>query len=253
MSVPNITNAIDEYIESVTDDRKPDGRYHPSSMHLCDRQVIYEVRGTPVTNPVDKKSKRRFYVGHRLHEIVQRAIESMKGVTDVHLEFEVDAPDENIKGHGDALIETDEDEWWIVEAKSTKKIAAKFGLPKPHHIRQAKDYAWAVKHTGVYVEVTPGTVTFLPPQGDRVKGIILIYLDKEELETWEYSFEYEDSWDDEMVEKLDALDAYRNDPASLPPRLPLNKSGTKQWPCNYCPFKDQCWKVDGPGVLPKMF
>lgn len=260
MTRPNITAALDDYIESVTEDRLPDGRYHPSSMFLCDRKVMYEIRGTPVTNPVDAKSKRRFYIGHRLHEAVQRAVELTEDVTAFWPEFELDYEGENIKGAGDGLVfmadpggDPSDEEVYILEIKSTKKIAVKFGLPKEEHKKQARTYAWAVKHKGVWVKdpyagIT--TPTFLGPLGDKVKGVIMVYLDKEELETYEYFLEYEDSWDDDIAEKLNELDVYREDPLSLPPRLPLTTRGTKQWPCNYCPWKDKCWKVDPSYILP---
>ena len=252
MPRPNITNALDDYIESVTDDRPPDGKYHPSSMFLCDRQVIYGLRGTPVTNPVDDVSKRRFYIGHRLHESVQRAMESAKGVDSFFPEFKVDVPSENVAGAGDGLIFVDGDVY-ILEIKSMKKIAAKFGLPKEEHKSQAKVYAWAVKHHGVQAyDPVDGEWFPLRPQGDRVKGVIILYMEKEQLETWEFFLPYEDEWDDDVIAKLDDLEPYREDPDSLPPRLPLTAKGTKPWHFNYCPFKDKCWKADPAEITPSM-
>jgi hypothetical protein len=62
-----VKEIVDDYIESVTDDREPDGLYHPSSMVGCTRKAIYDVRGVEPTDPIDTKTKRKFYIGHRIH------------------------------------------------------------------------------------------------------------------------------------------------------------------------------------------
>jgi len=132
----SVAAALDAYIESVTEDREPDGKYHPSSMYLCDRQAIYAVRGVEPTEATDGLSKRRFYIGHRLHEAAQRAVESAKGVDEFYPEFEVDVPSANIDGHGDMLIRIGK-KWLVIEVKSIKRYGMR-QLPKDHHAKQAK-------------------------------------------------------------------------------------------------------------------
>lgn len=245
-----IERLVDEYIESVTDEREPDGMYHPSAMFLCNRQVIYSVRSVPKTEDVDLVSKRRFYIGHTLHEVVQRAIEA-SDVDEFYPEFKVNLPDYNIVGAGDVLVRIGDD-WWVIEVKSTKKIAVKFGLPKEEHKRQVGIYSWAAKHHGVEVmdEVINEWIP-IPPLGDALKGVIIVYLEKEELRIWEYHIEYDPQWDIDIEDKLHELEAYREDPDSLPPRLPLKADGKKPWPCAYCPWKTKCWNADPAIILPK--
>lgn len=244
----SVAAAIDKYIESITDERAPDGKYHPSSMFLCPRQVMYGVRATPVTNPVDKVSKRRFYVGHRLHEIVQRAVEAAPGVREFYPEFKVSVKELNIEGHGDGLIGYDDGTWQVLEVKSTKKVAVKFGLPKVEHMKQASTYAMAARNFTVWVVNAAGDEVEIGPL--NVTGIKMVYVEKEELGIYEYDIPYDPSTDAEIADLLEELDIYRADPNSLPPRLPLKADGKKQWPCNYCPWKDKCWNVDPREVEP---
>jgi CRISPR/Cas system-associated exonuclease Cas4 (RecB family) len=249
--VISVTRALDDYIESATEERPPDGKYHPSSMFLCDRQVMYQVRGVAASDPIDLKSKRRFYIGHRLHEAVQRAMESADGVEAFFPEFKVYSDEHNIAGSGDGLVFFDDGTAVVLEIKSTKRIAIKFGLPKEEHKKQAKVYAWAARNVGVQAIDETGAEVDIPPLGDRLKGILIAYLEKEELQIWEYFLSYEEAWDTEVQERLYELDAWREDEDSLPPRLPLKADGKKQWPCNYCPFKTRCWKVDPSRINPK--
>ena len=247
----SVTKALDSYIESVTDEREPDGAYHPSAMFLCDRQAMYGLRATPITNPVDFKSKRRFYIGHRLHEVVQRALEIAPGVAAFFPEFRVSLLDPRVEGHGDGLILLDDGTYIVLEVKSTKRFALKFGLPKIEHQKQVRTYAWAAREHGVWVMNDSYEEVFLEPLGDRLIGTLIVYVEKEELDVWEYFENYDDAWGAFIDEKLNELEVYREDPDSLPPRLPLKADGKKQWPCNYCPWKDKCWRVDPKEIEPK--
>lgn len=251
MALPpfSIKAALDKYIDSVTDEREPDGRWHPSSMFLCNRQAIYQVRGTERSEELDDASKRRFYIGHRLHEAVQRAVEWSPAIKHFYPEFIIDIPELNIKGAGDGLIEFWDGTFVVLEVKSIKKMGVRFGLPKDQHKKQAKVYAWGAKYYGSSVIDEEGNAIQIEPLGDKLTGIIMVYLEKEELDIWDYFLEYTNQWDIDIENQLNELDVYREDPDSLPPRLPLKKDGKKQWPCNYCPWKTKCWKVD-PSKIP---
>lgn len=247
----SVSAALDDYIESVTDERPPDGKYHPSSMFLCARQTMYHVRGVEPTNPVDSVSKRRFYIGHRLHEAVQRAMETATGVAEFYPEFKVYSEELNIAGSGDGLVIFDDGTAVVLEIKSTKRYVVRMGLPKEEHKKQVKVYAHHVRHTGVTAINEYGDEVEIPPLGDRLLGVLIVYLEKEELQIWEYFLPYEAQWDEDLRERIYELDAWRADEDSLPPRLPLKADGKKQWPCNYCPFAKRCWNVDPSKIMPK--
>lgn len=223
-------------------------------MYLCNRQTIYQVRGTQPTEPVDLESKRRFYVGHRLHEVVQRAIESSGGVVEFYPEFEIDDPETNIAGHGDGLIiEDDEDASAIVlEIKSVNPFSVKYGLPKEEHVKQVTTYAVEARNRGIKVyDSLAGEWIDMAPLGNRLKGVKIVYLDKNDLKIYEYFLPYDIAWEEALNEKLYELDVYMNDPDSLPRRLSLTSSGKKPWPCNYCPFKRKCWSLDPVEIPPE--
>lgn len=242
MPAPKIASIVDDYIESVTDDRPPDGWYHPSSMWGCDRKTIYEVRGTPVDSPPDTVAKRRFYIGHRLHEAVQRALESHPDITDFMPEGEVEWPEYNITGHFDGLVFY-KGEWYLLEVKSIKKAAVRMGLPKEDHVKQAVTYWWCVTNHG-YRDANG--LEYGPL---KLAGIIMVYVEKEDLLIYQMDLTPEPEWSTMVPQKVAELDLWRDDEDSLPPRLPRGKGGKKHWLCGYCPFAEKCWNSD-PAVVP---
>lgn len=246
----SVTKALDDYIESIEEPREPDGKYHPSQFWFCDRQTMYALRGVERTNPPDKKSKRRFKIGHILHELVQEALAQSPDVISFYPEFLILDEEGNITGHGDGLIFFSDGTVVVLEAKSIRKAAFKYlhGKPKPEHVKQASIYAHHAKHRGCWVD-TEGGKQFIPPLGDRLIGLLVAYFEKEDLDTAEFFVPYDEQWDADIEEKVEKLRPYREDPESLPPRLPLVK-GKKSWMCNYCDWKDRCWKVDPAKVEP---
>ncbi len=246
----SVASALDDYIESVTDTREPDGKWHPSSMWGCNRQAIYQVRGTKTTEDTDILSKRRFYIGHRLHEAVQRAVESAKGVIECFPEFEVDVKDVNVSGHGDILLRLTDGTYLVIEVKSIKKSGMRMGLPKEQHKSQAMTYTWCLRHYGGRAMGSDGEWVVIPPLGESLRGMAIVYLEKEDLTIVEKFFPWEDEWNATMGEKLVELEMYKADPDSLPPRLPFN--GTrKHWLCGYCAFYTKCWREDPAEIAPK--
>jgi hypothetical protein len=238
----SVTAALDDYIESVEEPREPDGKYHPSQFWGCDRQTIYALRGVERSNPPDKISKRRFKIGHTLHELIQEAIGQSPSVIRFYPEFTIGDPDYNTAGHGDGLAFFDDGTVVVVEIKSIRAAAFKFGLPKADHVKQAGTYAVHARTKGVWVDDDAGK-TFIPPLGDRLIGLLMAYFEKEDLKTFEDFVPYDDQWELDLEQKVSDLQPYRDDPESLPPRLPLVK-GKKAWNCNYCDWRDRCWKID---------
>lgn len=247
----SVADAVDAYIDSVTEDRPFDEKWHPSSMFGCARQAVYQVRGVEPTEETDMLSKRRFYIGHRLHEAVQRALENAKGVAECYPEFEIDVPSLGVVGHGDILIRLEDGRWYMVEVKSIKKWGMKMGLPKENHVQQAMVYAWAVRNQGFNVDKGDGLMVLMPPLGDKLVGIIMVYMEKEELFIVEKPIPWDDSWNGQVAERLVELGMYKDDPDSLPPRLPYAAKGKRHWLCGYCPYTTKCYSVDVAEVPPK--
>lgn len=244
-----VANALDLYIESLRDDREMDGKYHPSSMFQCTRKVVYNVRGVPASEPLDLKSQRRFYIGHRLHEVVQAAIDVTPGVEAFYPEFEADVPALNIAGHGDGLILLSNGNWLLLELKSIRKTGFRYGL-REENLKQAKAYAAAVRIYGVKaLSPSTGLMEQLPPLGDKLVGILVVYVEKEDLDIREHFIEWEDSFHDFVVDRVNELNMYIEAEGSLPPRIPKDKNGNKNWQCRFCPYQRKCWNED-PAEIP---
>lgn len=251
MATFKVENAINEYISSITEEREPDAKLHPSSMFGCLRQVVYIHRGFQSSEELDNQSKRRFYIGHRIHEVVQRAVESSKDILEFYPEFLIDVPEYDVYGHGDILIKLKSGKWIVIELKSIRKSSMRFGMPKEHHVDQATVYAWAAREHGVIAKDALGVEHVIPPLGKDLAGVVIVYIEKEDLIIAEYPLAWKPEWKNRIIQRWAEVEVYKNDPESLPPRLALTKAGKLPWQCNYCPYKTMCWKEDPAEVQPK--
>jgi hypothetical protein len=222
--------ALDAYIRSIEEERTPDGNWHPSNMWTCARQAVLSMRGAEQTQPPDAVSLRRFRIGHMFHELAQAALWKIKGVKNVIVEFPVRIPGFRVAGHGDALVVLEDGGAWVIEFKSTKTAGLKKGL-QPQHGQQGKTYAVIVRKYGI-----PDRE--VPPLGDMLKGVVVVYITKDDGLTVEHVMEYDDSWEAELMERIEYLEQYRQDPESLPPCITQDRSG--KWMENYCPFFPTC-------------
>ena len=160
----SVADALDAHIAATSEDREPDGMYHPSSLFLCERRAIYAVRGILPSNPPDAKTMRVFRVGHEFHRIVQEAVSGSavaldEGIGDsgttayVYHEIELHSPRLNLKGSADTVrfyLDDEAEELLVevIEYKSIKEASLKYGkeLPKPDHVQQALTYAYILRH-----------------------------------------------------------------------------------------------------------
>lgn len=246
-------DALDQYIVSLGGDRDPDGKYHPSSLFQCARKVIYNLRDTGKSETTEPQALRRFWIGHRLHEALQSALAVSPDVDVFYPEFEINVTSHNVTGHGDGLMRVKLEDgswaWVIVEIKSIRKSAFKFGL-KEENLKQAITYAWAVRYFGCEaLSLVTGLMEPLLPLGEELAGILVIYLEKEDLAVREHFIPWSPDMQNEVLDRLTYLNQYRDDPASLPPRIPLEK-GKKNWQCRFCPFQTKCWDQDPDEVKP---
>jgi CRISPR/Cas system-associated exonuclease Cas4 (RecB family) len=192
---------------------------------------VYELRATPATDPRDQRSHRVLHVGTQTHLWVQEALMADLGVLgEIQVEVSVDISDLNLVGHADAVLQVASDgHWEMLEVKSisSRGFAYAKELPKPDHMTQAHCYAYGLIRDGYPI--------------DRIR---YVYISKDDLEVFE-SVEMvdADALEVEVKALIEELEPYREGDA-LPPRLPLNDKGKRNWLCGYCPFQTRCWDQD---------
>lgn len=261
-ATPTFDDIFQSYVESRTEDRERDDRFHPSSLYFCDRRVIYDVRGTeraPTTG-----SKRPLLVGKVLHEEMQAALELAvgKSIKQLFIEGHVDDPDTLIRGNFDALVQYMDDTWELLELKSANGKAIywnrKNGEAKADHVNQGLSYVHVVRNVGFEYE-TPDTnpLAFalgLPKYHESIpdlERLRVVYFDKDKHDIQEFHYTYTDQWRSELETHIAKLMRYRVEGSALPPRLPndswqcASEDGVGKW----CPYFDRCWNIDGEGEV----
>lgn len=258
--------SVDNWIETVASIREPDGKWHPSSLFTCERQAVYEVRGTPPSNDKDNRNKRILHLGTTWHQVIQRAIAADPRIVSVYIEVPAEDDWYNISGHADAVALYEDGTWELFEIKSAglfqwKKIAngeKTKGIPagpKPDHIGQARTYAYALRKNG-FTEEHPTDFVYedgwerVPPLGDLLRTIRFIYICRDDLTIAEFVINVDPAWESDVLEpKMLRLQQYVDDGTALPPRLPNEKDGTRNWLCSgFCVFRDKCFNLDSEGV-----
>jgi hypothetical protein len=235
----SISEALDKYLALIEEPREADAKYHPSSFWLCGRAVILAIRGTKVAEPNTVEDLRVFRMGHIIHQLAQEAVAYMDGANDLpcYNEFRVDIPEWNITGHGDTLraVGGPNDQFEVVEYKSTKSLRY---TPKEDHLKQASIYAVGAHDFGVNVgDETSGDI-IIPPLGDRLTGVRLVYVNKIDMKIEEYFYPYSPAWRKAIEARVKELDHFRQVDGldELPAVLPLDK-GKPSWYLSYCPYR----------------
>jgi CRISPR/Cas system-associated exonuclease Cas4 (RecB family) len=247
-----ITPAINTYLVDSAEERIPDGAWHPSSLFGCDRQALYEVNGTPITDPRPPEDYRALAIGKALHTLVQSAVthDQGKGIVQVWHEVKVHDPVRGIKGSADSLVLLDDGTYEVEEFKTTKSIALKYakkgGYPKPAHVSQALTYARCIRYYPFTVEDDMGVETVMKPLGGKLKTVRIVYIGKDNAEILEYVYDITPEWEVKLLDYLTLLQRYK-DEGVLPPRLP-KEDGKKPWNCSYCSWATKCWQVDAEGT-----
>lgn len=269
-----VDRALDAWIEQHTEDRPPDGAYHPSSIFMCDRKTMYEVRGTPREDAFQPGDRRPLFIGNTLGPVLQSAIEAQVGKTLRYAVSEprIDVPEWNVVGNVDAFVIHMDGTPEVIENKtispnSLRASKSKGEYPKPDHVNQGLTYLLAIKKHGyltpVYDDtddmcpncVTPWkcngphlTTEQRPPRWQRndpvpdLSRLRLCYWEKSGHKIDEFTIHLTDEWEEEFYTHIARLDKWRSD-GTLPPRMPRGF-----WGCNYCAFSLRCWNIDGEGV-----
>lgn len=240
----SVGESLDRYIEQLHTEREPDGMWHPSSLGLCARQAVYGRRGVPKTEPTTIQSKRNFFQGHSIHDLVQAALHDDPRIPVVYDEVALNENPFGIAGSADAVYRDDEDFWTILEFKTQGNKFYQLKGPEPHHVIQAGAYAWILRDYGGVSTRDKMTIQ-VPALGPGLRVIRFAYLLKNTLETKEFLVSPSDAIQ-EAMDRLELVEMYE-DKGELPPRLPLkrNKEGAMEraWPCRYCEWASECWVV----------
>lgn len=240
--------AIDAYVDSLHTNREPDGYWHPSSLSGCLRQAVYDFRGSPESNPRDKRSQRILRVGHIFHEFVQQAIHNIPSVQTFHSEVGFVHEGLLLRGSADGLIQYDSGAWEVLEFKTINSNAFRYGnLPKPPHVIQVTAYLKALREVGG----TTDEGTRIPPVQDALSQARIGYISKDDLRIEEYPVFWSRANEDELVRRLAVVRSHES-AGTLPDRLPLvldKKTGKpkRDYLCGYCPFQDACWEREDIG------
>jgi hypothetical protein len=237
----SMVGAVDDYVGLLHEQRPADGKLHPSFVWGCTRRAVYTLRGVEPTDPHSARTRRRFRLGTMVHQLVTDALSLSPDVAQCFVEFEIRG--ERDAGHGDVLLELEDGTWVVVEIKTVRS-------PKPavdaRHLGQTCHYAVRARTTGVWVDEGD---RFIAPLGDRLAGVVLLYVGRESADVAEFFFPYEEAWEGTLDARLNELDAYAQDSYALPPRL-VDARSTRSRACYGCPYATRCWKEDGAGVVP---
>lgn len=237
-----VTKALDEHVAALEEERLPDMRWHPSSLWTCARSAVMGHRAIPPTNIPDSQAKRVFRIGHMYHALVQEALGLSPDFVNVYAEFGISIDLLGIVGNGDVLVEFGDGHWEVFELKSTKSLKY---TPKLDHLRQASVYFTAARDFGFEVEdeerpletAKEGCMTKkMPPLGDKLTAIRLIYLNKQDLEIREYVYEYDPQWRIDIEARINYLDSLADLPLDELPLLNLHDKSVAWYP-DYCPYK----------------
>lgn len=228
--IPRTADILDEYLKALDSGREADGKFHPSSLWMCDRQAVMTARGEKKSNPPDAKSLRVFKVGHLIHELIQAAmswkfdtVDSSSQVVPTMTRPEFAIEEEWVVGHGDDALFINfllpDEEVIVYEFKSTRSLAKqrKSGKPSEHHVAQGATYAAA-----------------LAAKGTNVKELRVVYFEKTNLDIQEFIIPYNPEWRVQLDKKVAELQPYLDQPGVYPPCT------GESWLKPYCPFFPIC-------------
>ena len=199
------------------------GRYYPSEIAGCMRKTWYSYKNPKQT---DVKLTRIFEAGNMLHEFITDVIKSEKNkeieLINSEMPIQIKTKDFVISGRIDnlVLIKLCEDENCkevLVEVKSTKFLPKE---AKKEHEMQLQLY---MRATGI-------------------NNGILLYIQKDNLETASFDVVYNEELGDKIIERFEKLHESLTQDKLPEPEAKLEQE--KNWMCNYCAYKQECDKAE---------
>ncbi|HUS49748.1 MAG TPA: PD-(D/E)XK nuclease family protein [Candidatus Paceibacterota bacterium] len=192
------------------------GRYYPSEIGYCLRKAWYSYKKP---KPTDNALIRIFEAGNILHEFIEEVIISEKNPEVELLQKEVPVKiktkDFTISGRIDNLILAKiENKIFLVEVKSCKYLPKEF---RKENEMQLQLYLKAA-------EVQDG---------------MLLYIQKDNLETRWFNIPYDEEKANEILKRFDIL--HDSLVKETLPEAEAKHDEEKKWLCNKCPWKEECW------------
>lgn len=195
------------------------GKYWPSEVGSCLRKVWYSYKSPKET---DAKLLRVFESGNLLHEFIAEVIKSEKNkeveLLKTEMPIKIEQEGFTISGRVDniVLVKINGQEV-LIEVKSTKFLRNEV---QDSHLIQLQLYMHA---TGIH------------------KGIIL-YIQKDNLETRWFNFDYDKKQAEEILERFKKLHETLSE--NKIPEPEAKKRKEMGWMCNYCAWKSECDKQE---------
>lgn len=195
------------------------GRYYPSEIAGCMRKTYFSYKNP---KPTDTKLNRIFEAGNMLHEFITEVLRSEKNkeveLLKSEMPIEIKTNDFVISGRIDNLVlvkicEKNTCRQVLVEVKSTKF------LPKDYKKENEMQLQLYMKALGVY------------------EGILL-YIQKDNLETRSFDIKYNKKLADKILERFEVLHKSLVNNEIPEPEAKLDDD--KKWMCSYCTWSEEC-------------
>jgi CRISPR/Cas system-associated exonuclease Cas4 (RecB family) len=216
---------FDELIRNyVKREEKPKkiGRYYPSEIGTCLRKVWFSYKYPKKT---EEDLLKIFEVGNMVHNFVVEVLKSEKNpsveLISAEEPFLLNMKDFTISGRIDDLIFVKaHNKKLLIEVKSIGDISH-LEDAKPEHKMQLQLYMFATKiHDGV-----------------------VLYVDKKNLKSKVFTIPYDEGEALSVLERFSILHKHLIEDTPPPPEAKLDPK--RSWMCNYCPYKEECNKIDG--------
>lgn len=195
------------------------GRYYPSEIGKCMRKLFYSYK---YPQEVDKRLLKIFEIGNILHGFVVEVFKSERNpdVTLLKTEMPIKLEEKGFLISGrvdDLLLIKASGKELLVEVKSCKDVSF-LEKPQNHHAVQLQLYMHATNvHNGV-----------------------ILYIDKNTLETKTFFIEYDESWSGQLIERFRALHKLLT--ANSLPKAEAKMLDDMEWMCRDCEYKEKCEK-----------
>ncbi len=195
------------------------GKYYPSEIGQCLRKLWYSYK-YPLS--VEPNLIKIFEVGNILHDFVVKVLKSERNPHVELLKYEfpvqITMDDFVVKGRIDDLVLVKEDgKQLLVEVKSCRN-ADSITEPMDHHMTQLQFYMSA---TGV-------------------KDGLLLYVDKNTLQTSAFDVPFDENFNSEILERFKILHAFLVKNVLPAAEAKLNKR--MNWMCRFCEYRSKCDK-----------